>query len=176
MELSFEERKKYKPFAILFFIVLGVGLLFIPKEGHSDYEAILIPCTAYGSILFGIIAAFIPVKETEAEIRARERETNYHNALKGTDKAEALRLGRIYYGGLREDRKVTSYDEQAIANDLNTMITNVNVEYPLIHTIENNDIKSYISSDQEILYCPSCGKEYVSNVNNKFCVKCGREL
>jgi hypothetical protein len=56
--------------------------------------------------------------------RAREAYTASLEQLKTEStcsdcRQEALRLGRIYMGMTREDRKVTIYDETAIANDIN---------------------------------------------------------
>lgn len=55
------------------------------------------------------------IKEHLAEIKEQ-----YLQSLNGTDKAEALRLGRLYYSTLRKG-SLTIYDEQAIANDLSAM-------------------------------------------------------
>lgn len=45
----------------------------------------------------------------------------YQEALRGTDKHEALAAGRSYHAALRTDGKLTIYDEQAITNDLSAM-------------------------------------------------------
>ena len=167
----FERRKKQKPWAVLFFIGMGISVLIIPKDDN------FINYVAYASILFGVIGALIPAKETRAEREARERKANYYNALKGTDKAEALRFGRIYYGGLREDGNVTTYDEQAIANDLNTMINTVNVVNTVIPKVEGGDLKlNSLIANQNRLYCSNCGNAYLPSEDKKFCEMCGNRL
>jgi len=60
-------------------------------------------------------------KENEKKERQRKIKSNYESSLKEIDKAEAVRLGRVYYGSLREDGRVITYDGQAISNNLNTM-------------------------------------------------------
>ncbi|MEI6949746.1 hypothetical protein V9K67_21340 [Paraflavisolibacter sp. H34] len=45
---------------------------------------------------------------------------DYDQALRSGDKRAALEAGRRYYSLLR-DGNLTVYDEQALANDLNTM-------------------------------------------------------
>lgn len=45
----------------------------------------------------------------------------YKSALAGTDKQKALAAGRKYYGQARRNGRLTTYDEQALSNDLNTM-------------------------------------------------------
>jgi len=52
---------------------------------------------------------------------ADERKKLYDAALLGKDKKVALELGREYYRALRDGNPITTYDEQAIANDLSTM-------------------------------------------------------
>ncbi len=46
--------------------------------------------------------------------------TEYDRALKGTNKARALKAGRAYYSALRSGT-LTIYDEQAITNDISAM-------------------------------------------------------
>ncbi|MBC3785752.1 hypothetical protein [Spirosoma utsteinense] len=53
--------------------------------------------------------------------KERQIEIDYKQSLKGTDKALALELGRMYYGNKREGQALTIYDEQALTNDLSTM-------------------------------------------------------
>ncbi|CCH54519.1 hypothetical protein BN8_03699 [Fibrisoma limi BUZ 3] len=57
-------------------------------------------------------------KRSRQEDQLREA---YHQALRSGDKALALQRGRDYYGFMRRG-KLTIYDEQAIANDLSTMV------------------------------------------------------
>jgi LPXTG-motif cell wall-anchored protein len=45
----------------------------------------------------------------------------YENALKGSSKKNALEIGRLYYGSMRNGGKATIYDEQALSNDIKTM-------------------------------------------------------
>ena len=45
----------------------------------------------------------------------------YDQALASGDKRLALKYGRQYYASLREDGRLTTYDEQAIQNDLLSM-------------------------------------------------------
>ena len=46
----------------------------------------------------------------------------YDQALRGKDKRAALIAGRKYYASLRKGNQLTIYDEQAISNDINTMM------------------------------------------------------
>ncbi len=46
---------------------------------------------------------------------------HYERLLKGTDRRAALAAGRAYYSALRKGKVLTTYDEQAITNDLSTM-------------------------------------------------------
>jgi len=109
-------------------------------------------------------------KENQIKETARKIKSDYENALKGTDKTEALRLGREYYGSLREDGRATTYDEQAINNDLNSM--NVAVQTTQIVSKEEPRL-SNSTTNQKKLYCSNCGKEYIKNENKKFCEECG---
>ena len=68
------------------------------------------------------IAIFILTAIAKSNKLKRLKE-NYDNALEGTDKRAALAAGRAYYSALREDGKLTIYDEQAITNDLGAMKT-----------------------------------------------------
>ena len=61
-------------------------------------------------------------KEQENEEKyKKEIKEAYENALKNKNKSLALKLGRAYYASLREDGRLTTYDEQAIQNDLLSM-------------------------------------------------------
>lgn len=45
----------------------------------------------------------------------------YDKALQSSDKADALKKGRLYYSWIRDNNTLTIYDEQAITNDLSAM-------------------------------------------------------
>lgn len=79
-----------------------------------------------GTFIFIIIViVIIVIAVSVSNSNTREKlKVEYENALKGTDKTKALQAGRSYYSALRNDKKLTIYDEQAITNDLNTMQTN----------------------------------------------------
>lgn len=73
-------------------------------------------------VVIGIgIAIWVNVAKSN---RLKQLKENYDDALRGTDKRVALETGRAYYSALREDGKLTIYDEQAITNDLSAMKTN----------------------------------------------------
>jgi hypothetical protein len=55
-------------------------------------------------------------------VNRNELKSEYDEALKGSDKAKALKAGRAYYSALRSGN-LTIYDEQAINNDISTMRT-----------------------------------------------------
>ena len=59
--------------------------------------------------------------DSEAADEIERLRIAYEEALAGTDKADALEKGRDYYRAQRGDGSLTLYDEQAIANDLETM-------------------------------------------------------
>jgi hypothetical protein len=66
----------------------------------------------------------IYAKELDEKILSLKIE--YENALKGTDKMEALKKGREYYSFLRsikngDKRGPSIYDEASMANDIATM-------------------------------------------------------
>lgn len=67
-----------------------------------------------------IILVLTIIYFTNHNKRLAALEQQYHQALKGKDKGAALTAGRAYYSTLR-NKKLTIYDEQAIANDLSTM-------------------------------------------------------
>jgi hypothetical protein len=60
-------------------------------------------------------------EDSEAADETERLRIAYEEALAGTDKADALEKGRDYYRAQRGDGSLTLYDEQAIANDLETM-------------------------------------------------------
>ena len=105
----------------------------------TDAKALsFIPIIMFIFIILGFIIIFKPekmiIKQIEKEESEEKREESdkkwkeensqlnlYKKALKGNDKSEALKLGRRYYSSLREDGRLTLYDEKAISNDLKTM-------------------------------------------------------
>ena len=143
----------------------------------SDEKGYLLAFIALGVIIaFFVIVKHLTAKEKERLERKRELKDAYETALKATDKGKALRLGREYYGSLREDGRVTTYDEQAITNDINSMTNTVNVVNTVIHKVEKDESKSNSSaSNQKTLYCSKCGKAYVPNMNKLFCEECGNK-
>jgi hypothetical protein len=59
-------------------------------------------------------------------VQSEQKETDnakdlYDQALASGNKRLALKYGRQYYASLREDGRLTTYDEQAIQNDLLSM-------------------------------------------------------
>jgi|GEM_PF-1714831 len=123
---SFETRKKYavlsKILALIFFT--GGGILMYGKDPDGNFMSIF-------SIITGIVFLIIPVRETKTEKILRQKveivenrsvyKDEYLDALKSTDKELALKLGRRYYSSLREDSKLTTYDEKAIEQEINSM-------------------------------------------------------
>jgi hypothetical protein len=74
-----------------------------------------------GTIILGvIIASFFKNKSKTKELETLKQA--YDRALKGPDKRAALEAGRTYYSSLRKDKILSVYDEQAITNDLSTML------------------------------------------------------
>ena len=67
------------------------------------------------------VLAFAVWLDIEAADETERLRIAYEEALAGTDKADALEKGRDYYRAQRGDGSLTVYDEQAIANDLETM-------------------------------------------------------
>ena len=53
--------------------------------------------------------------------KLKELKDEYDEALRGADKKRALNAGRAYYAYFRKKAVLTSYDEQAISNDLQSM-------------------------------------------------------
>jgi hypothetical protein len=169
-------------------IILGVICLFtgvilaifVNNLGRPDlFPAILI---GVGIAILGIFWTYkgmntkkrIEKEEEHQFMLAQKLKNDYFESLKGLDKAEALRLGRKYYGSLREDGRVTTYDEQAITNDINSMTNTVNVVNRVIHKVEKEEPKlNNSASNQKTLYCSKCGKAYLPNMNKLFCEECG---
>jgi len=100
----------------------------------KDFESTVV---AFGSAVFGIIVgsatnswviglltfflslfliAFMIVQSKQEE--TDNAKDLYDQALASGDKRLALKYGRQYYASLREDGRLTTYDEQAIQNDL----------------------------------------------------------
>ena len=74
-----------------------------------------------GSLVIGIWVVVAAYADSEAADETERLRIAYREALAGTDKADALEKGRAYYRAQRGDGSLTIYDEQAIANDLETM-------------------------------------------------------
>jgi uncharacterized protein (UPF0333 family) len=73
-------------------------------------------------VVIVIMVAYLTKTGTTSPIdKLQELKRAYEQALTGNNKRAALDAGRIYYGALRENKTLTVYDEQAIANDLSTM-------------------------------------------------------
>lgn len=84
--------------------------------------------TLYAVVYFtALIAAIIfftmyhNKEKRKAKAESASLLQEYKAALAGTDKQKALAAGRKYYGHARRNGRLTTYDEQALANDLNTM-------------------------------------------------------
>jgi hypothetical protein len=73
------------------------------------------------AIIVAIIIAVIKSSNNKAN-KLQQLKQAYERSLKGNNKKTALDAGRAYYSALRKDKMLTSYDEQAITNDLSTMI------------------------------------------------------
>ena len=103
----------------------------------KDFESTVV---AFGSAVFGIIVgsatdswvigwltfflsllliAFMIVQSKQEE--TDNAKDLYDQALTSGDKRLALKYRRQYYASLREDGRLTTYDEQAIQNDLLSM-------------------------------------------------------
>jgi hypothetical protein len=83
-------------------------------------------------IAFVIIASVFFIflkkqKKDEAKRKANIKllKEKYDAAIKIGDKQEALACGRKYYAALRDGKRLTIYDEQAISNDLAAMKNNI---------------------------------------------------
>ncbi len=73
------------------------------------------------SVFMGLLFCFLVLYFMASKRRRFARlKSAYEDALIGHDKKAALAAGRAYYSALRKG-KLTIYDEQAIANDINTM-------------------------------------------------------
>jgi len=67
-----------------------------------------------------IVTAILTINNTPSK-KALNLKQKYDETLNGTDRRAALEAGRAYYRSLKDGKDLTVYDEQAIANDLNTM-------------------------------------------------------
>ena len=97
--------------SIAFFLAVIVGIFM------GSFSAFLV--TLVLSIV-GLLAV-AGWADSEAADEIERLRIAYEEALAGTDKADALEKGRDYYRAQRGDGSLTLYDEQAIANDLETM-------------------------------------------------------
>lgn len=119
-----------------FIILLNfVGGIFFTIWGFSLDGGDKVPTVIVGLIMtVGMVFLyFYLISQEKNEERLERIQTRYYDALQGSDKSEALRLGRIYYGSLRDDGNVTIYDEQAINNDLNSMKVATKVLQPQLN-------------------------------------------
>ena len=57
--------------------------------------------------------------------RIAELKRDYDDAIRSGNRGMALQAGRKYYSAIRQNGKLTIYDEQAITNDLSTMPTEI---------------------------------------------------
>ena len=71
------------------------------------------------AIIIGVLIAIGVI------VNRNKLKSEYDEALKGTNKAKALKAGRAYYSALRSGT-LTIYDEQAINNDIISMRTETN--------------------------------------------------
>lgn len=74
-----------------------------------------------GVFLIGGIAAIAYYQNKEDVNRIDRRREAYNAAITSGNKQAALEAGRKYYASMRENGRLTLYDEQAIANDLRAM-------------------------------------------------------
>jgi hypothetical protein len=74
-------------------------------------------------LIIGIVLMMIKENKENAHIREEIQRLYlvYIEALKGKDRRAALRAGRLYFSLARKGGSPTAYDEQSMANDLNTM-------------------------------------------------------
>ena len=110
-----------KTFVISLNVILGICAI-IGSSFVDSGDSVALIIVGLIMIAGSVFAHFYSIFLEKSKERLEKIKTDYYDALKGSDKSEALRLGREYYGSLREDGAVTTYDEQAINNDLNSMI------------------------------------------------------
>lgn len=77
--------------------------------------------TTFFIIILLIIVFFIIVGINAKSKEIVNLKQQYDNALRSGNKKAALDAGRNYYSKLRNNGKLTIYDEQAITNDLTAM-------------------------------------------------------
>lgn len=160
-----------KTFVILLNLILGVAAIVGSTYMNDSGDSTLFIFVGAIMIAGAIFAYFYSNYKEKEEKRLEEIELEYKEALKGTDKSKALRLGRIYYGSLREDGNVTIYDEQAITNDLSSMTNTVNQ----LDSTSIDNCEHIIEPSQKKFYCSKCGKAYIPNLNKIFCDECGNK-
>jgi len=117
---------------VLGILVMGAGLYFkIYGTSEEDNIWFYYPLCVTGliSIFWGFaysLKEYISFeigykRDKKNDDKVAPKRDAYYKALKGSNKEEALRLGRHYYSSLRANGRLTIYDEQAIANDINSM-------------------------------------------------------
>ena len=100
-------------FKIVGFVFIGsciLGIIFgkiFNSSGVGWFSAVI-------SFFFLFAMMLDRLKQQEID----DTKALYDQALASGDKRLALKYGRQYYGSLREDGRLTTYDEQAIQNDL----------------------------------------------------------
>ena len=75
-----------------------------------------------GVVIFLVVVVVVAVVVLNS-LKKQKLKDQYQEALRGTDKVRALEAGRAYYASLRKDGRLTTYDETALNNDINTMRT-----------------------------------------------------
>lgn len=103
---------------ITFVIMYGIVCFFMSMSNAQPSSYI------YAFFITAILSSLVyAIKQSQLE-RNEKIESAYRKALKGTDRDKALQAGREYYSMLRKG-KLTMYDEQALNNDLNTMVVTI---------------------------------------------------
>lgn len=76
------------------------------------------------TIALAAIVILILAKVTKSQQqKSAQLKQVYEEALRSGDRAKALQAGRLYYASFRPGNRLTTYDEQALANDLKVMDT-----------------------------------------------------
>lgn len=77
-------------------------------------------------LIAAVIIAVVYIAKTgstsDSNNKLRELKQAYEKTLASNNKRAALDAGRAYYSAWRENKTLTVYDEQAIANDLSAMV------------------------------------------------------
>lgn len=74
--------------------------------------------------LVAALVIFILAKVTKSQKqKSAQLKHAYQDAIRSGDRAKALQAGRLYYASFRPGNRLTTYDEQALANDLKVMDT-----------------------------------------------------